>query len=88
MKKPEILSDDELFKLLGIEVYCDELPFYKQVCQDQRDKDWEEIQEQTIELIEKIQEEFVVMVGNFYMTAENRSRAFELWKNIKKQVLK
>ena len=38
--------------------------------------------------IEIITEDFVEMIGNYYMTDDNRKSAYELWDGIKKRVLR
>ena len=39
-------------------------------------------------ILEIITEDFVEMIANFYMTEDNRKRTYELWQNIKRQILK
>ncbi len=39
-------------------------------------------------ILEIIGEDFVEIVANFYMNNKNRAKSFELWRSIKKRVLK
>ena len=41
----------------------------------------------TENMVEIIEEDFVAIIGNFYMTDDNRRRTYELWGQIKKSIV-